>query len=345
MPIDKRYGLEGVGPDVQLGRRGPRLIVSSGVVAHRNSTDTAYARSQGATPIVGADLVTKDYVDGKLGALPSLDAYDSVGGGTVAGAPSWSDVPLGANRQIDAEFTHVPPSPLFIFNGTSGTKVLVTGRITVTPPGAAVIRGRIMLDTGAGFAEVTGSRGSTEVQVASGEGEVIVTAILTLSSGDRVKIQAQQTNLAGSGLFIINSSGIVAIALENPAGAAAGNVARLLDNRGSPTATGAVAMGGLADFTLAAGAGYVSMQFLRVVTASGTCANANVQFFRDAARTVQVYSALNKNPSTQYTDRNPAALLGDDGADLELDTLYGRITKNDTGTATFEIEAVLWGES
>jgi len=344
--MSKNYGQTGVASDVALGKGGPRVKDSSGVVQHRNSVDSAFARTQGATPVAGDDLTTKDYVDGKLGALPSMDAYDSAGGTSVTAAPGWTDIPLGTNRQIDtAQFTHATPAPDFTWVGVSGTKVLVIGRITMTPPGAATARGRIMVNSGAGFAEVIGARGSTYISAAAGEGEVVVTAILTLNNGDTVKIQGQHTNITGAATLIANSSGIEAFALENPAGAAAGNVARTFDNRGSPIVTGAVGPAGQADFTIAAGAGYVTSQFLRVVTGTGVCADANVQFFRDSLRTVQVYSALNKDPSTQYTDRNPATLMGDDGSALELDTLYGRITKNDAGTATFEIEAVLWGES
>jgi len=343
--MSKNYGQTGVASDVALGKGGPRVKNDSGVVQHRNSVDTAFARSQGATPVAGDDFTTKDYVDGKLGALPSMDAYDSAGGTAIAVA-AWTDVPLGTNRQIDtAQFTHSVPAADFTWVGVSGTKVLVLGRITATvSAGATTMRGRIMVDSGAGFVEATGARASGDIAAGS-EDSVYPQAILTLNNGDRVKIQADHTNATAVAALVINSSGINAAALENPAGAAAGNVARTFDNRGSPVVTGAVGPAGQADFTIAAGAGYVAQQFLRVVTATGTCANANVQFFRDSARTDEVYSALNKDPSTQYTDRNPATLMGDDGSALQSDTLYGRITKNDAGTATFEIEAVLWGES
>ena len=97
------------------------------------------------------------------------------------------------------------------------------------------------------------------------------------------------------------------------------------------------------DFTFAAGAAYVTLLLLRVVTATGTCADATIQFFRDAARTDEIYDAENKDPSTQFTDRTPATMMGNDGTGLASNIMYGRITNNDAGAATFDVEAVLWG--
>ena len=135
---------------------------------------------------------------------------------------------------------------------------------------------------------------------------------------------------------IANSSGT--------GGSTSGIIREKLDTRGSATTTGtATGAGGTVDFTIAAGAAYVTMQFLRVTVATGTCADATVQFFRDAARTDEIYDAENQDPSTQFTDRNPATMVGNDGSALASNTLYGRITNNDAGDATFDVEVILWG--
>ena len=125
-----------------------------------------------------------------------------------------------------------------------------------------------------------------------------------------------------------------------------GIVRETFDNRGSATTTGSASgSGGTVDFTIAAGAAYVTMQYLRVKNASGTCADATIQFFRDAGRTDEIYDAQNKDTSTAngWVDRNPSTMMGDDGTGLASNIMYGRITNNDAGAATFDVEAVLWG--
>lgn len=120
----------------------------------------------------------------------------------------------------------------------------------------------------------------------------------------------------------------------------------LVDSFGTPLVTGnATASGGTVDFTIVAGSTATVravLQHLRLV-ANGTCADATIQFFRDAARTVEVYSAFGVDPSTEFVDRTPATLRGDDGTALESGTVYGRITNNDAGDSTFDVEVELWG--
>jgi hypothetical protein len=43
-------------------------------------------------------------------------------------------------------------------------------------------------------------------------------------------------------------------------------------------------------------------------------------------------------------DRNPATMMGDDGSALASNTMYGRITNNDAGAATFDVELVFWSD-
>jgi hypothetical protein len=112
------------------------------------------------------------------------------------------------------------------------------------------------------------------------------------------------------------------------------------DNRGDALTTGsATASGGTVDFDFDVVVSYGEMKFLRVVTADAT-----VQFFRDSGRTDEIYDAENVDPSTQYTDRNPATMMGNDGSNLASNTMYGRITNNDAGAATFDVELVFWAD-
>ena len=332
--MSKNYGLTGIASDAQLGKGGPRVKNDSGVVQHRNSVDSAFARTQGATPVVGDDLTTKDYVDGKLGALPSLDTYDSAGGGSVTVAPAWSDIAFDTNRQIDtAQFTHVtsPASPDFTWVGVSGTKVLVIGRITVSPPGQATVRGRIMINTGAAFTEVAGSRASTEISTSTGEGEVVVFAILTLNNGDRVKIQAQHTNITASATTIANSSGIQAFALEAPA-SGTGNT---FDNRGSPITSPAAAPAGTADFTVPLGLPSGSATWFKLVSVTGSV-GGNIKIYSDVARTKLIYEA--NFTTTEHIEGTPWSSIADDATDLESDTLYCTVRNDGSLTSTYTMQ-------
>lgn len=160
-------------------------------------------------------------------------------------------------------------------------------------------------------------------------------AVLVTATGEAATtitwlVQFRTTNTITSG-GVVSTTGIVR---------------ETFDNRGAATTTGsATGIGDTVDFTIAAGAAYVSMQFLRVTTATGTCNDATIQFFRDAARTDEIYDAENKDTGTGngWVDRNVAAMLGDDGSGLATNTMYGRITRHDAGTATFDVEAILWG--
>jgi hypothetical protein len=59
----KRYGVTGIGGNVELGKAGPRIKDSSGVIEHRNAADSAYAITRGAHPVGDNDLVTKRYLE------------------------------------------------------------------------------------------------------------------------------------------------------------------------------------------------------------------------------------------------------------------------------------------
>lgn len=107
--------------------------------------------------------------------------------------------------------------------------------------------------------------------------------------------------------------------------------------------TGTVAPAGTADFSIADVCTDGKLLFLRVVATGALSDNVKVQLFRDAARTVEIYAVVGVDPSTQFTDRNPATLMGDDGATLENRTIYGRLTNNAASGDDFEIEAVVEG--
>ncbi len=59
----KRYGVTGIGGNVELGKGGPRIKDSSGVIEHRNAADDGYVIARGDHPVGDNDLVTKRYLE------------------------------------------------------------------------------------------------------------------------------------------------------------------------------------------------------------------------------------------------------------------------------------------
>jgi len=116
------------------------------------------------------------------------------------------------------------------------------------------------------------------------------------------------------------------------------------DNRGAPISTGSIAGAGSADFETNVSASYGEMKFLRVSATAGASTDVNIIGYRDVGRTDEIYRSDTKDPTTQFTDRVPATLVGDDGTALESNTVYWTI-ENDAGTAvTLDFELVFWSD-
>ncbi|MCP4674364.1 MAG: hypothetical protein GY854_02365 [Deltaproteobacteria bacterium] len=58
----KSFDMNGIGPNVQVGKGGPRVKNSSGVLELRNAADDGYAVGRGAPPINENDFVTLKYL-------------------------------------------------------------------------------------------------------------------------------------------------------------------------------------------------------------------------------------------------------------------------------------------
>lgn len=109
---NKQFGLAGIGPDVQLGKAGPRLVQTAGVFQAKDALAAALARFQAAEPVSNADLTTKLYVDSAISLVQTeLNTTQAALGLTPSGAlPVWSGVNyvggtttlLGAITTLDA---------------------------------------------------------------------------------------------------------------------------------------------------------------------------------------------------------------------------------------------------
>lgn len=65
----KKFGLTGIGSDVQFGKRGSRFKNEDGKFQARDLQDAQFVRISAADPIEDQDLVTKRYVEGLVGDI------------------------------------------------------------------------------------------------------------------------------------------------------------------------------------------------------------------------------------------------------------------------------------
>lgn len=65
MADQKNYGLSGIGENVEIGKKGPKLKNNNGVIEHTNNDGSDFAIVRGADPVGENDLVTKKYLESK----------------------------------------------------------------------------------------------------------------------------------------------------------------------------------------------------------------------------------------------------------------------------------------
>lgn len=63
MSDHKNYGQSGIGPNVEIGKKGPRVKNNSDVIEHRNNADDDFVVTRGAPPVGDNDYVTKKYLE------------------------------------------------------------------------------------------------------------------------------------------------------------------------------------------------------------------------------------------------------------------------------------------
>lgn len=81
----KNFGIKGIGDDVQLGKRGPRVIVSGSTVQFRNAANSAYENVEFLDPTAPDHGATKRYVDA---VASGLDLKASVVAATTGALPA-----------------------------------------------------------------------------------------------------------------------------------------------------------------------------------------------------------------------------------------------------------------
>jgi hypothetical protein len=78
--MSKHYGIDGVGTIVELGKGGPKVKNSSGVIEARNAADNAYAIVRGASPVGSDDLTTRSFVEAGFKFSDSAPSYGFIPG-------------------------------------------------------------------------------------------------------------------------------------------------------------------------------------------------------------------------------------------------------------------------
>jgi len=85
---EKQFGQDGIGPNLQYGKGGPRIKDNGGVFEMTNAADSALVITRGADPVGDNDYVTKRVFDqGGLGTLPVRGQIDggAIPVSTIAG--------------------------------------------------------------------------------------------------------------------------------------------------------------------------------------------------------------------------------------------------------------------
>lgn len=68
--MSKNYHLDGIGLNVEIGKRGPRIKGDySGAIDHRNQADDAFVIVRGDHPVGDNDLVTKQYLETRANVI------------------------------------------------------------------------------------------------------------------------------------------------------------------------------------------------------------------------------------------------------------------------------------
>lgn len=147
-----------------------------------------------------------------------FDGYDSAGG--LNFSSGWADIPLNGERKKTSGITHSGSSAEITIS-EAGTYVIL-GRVGYYQNGGngrSIAQMRILLDTGSGFAELAGSQGyGYSRNDGSGEGGMEAFAILDLSSGYKLKLQANRYSGAGVLITIANGSSLLLFTTKGPRG-------------------------------------------------------------------------------------------------------------------------------
>jgi hypothetical protein len=156
---------------------------SGDINAYVNGNGDALFNSISATTLYG------DGSNLTLTPTEYFNAYDSAGGTTTNTTNIWVDIPLDTQRISGIDFSHtlnsaeitILNSGIYLIIGTCGTNAGSNQRTQS--------ESRLVVDDGSGYTEVGGTKGEIYNRTTNYGGSSSFTAPLTLSSGDKIKMQ------------------------------------------------------------------------------------------------------------------------------------------------------------
>ncbi len=126
------FGLKGVGSDLQLGKKNPRVKVSGGLVQFRNAADDAYVNVEVLDPTSGQHAATKGYVDA---VASGLDLKGSVRVATQANSTFAGAGGPGVGRTLTSLTTALSENIIDGVTLVVGERVLVKAESTASDNG------------------------------------------------------------------------------------------------------------------------------------------------------------------------------------------------------------------
>lgn len=150
-----------------------------------------------------------------------FNAYDNIGGTSANVTGIWVDIPLNTQRFADVDFTHstITNNQEVTIN-TDGTYLVMGLTSTIGGVGnnRSEAQSRLMLNTGSGFVQVNGTIGEMYVRQRDYGSTASFVTPLTLSAGDKLKMQFRRTQGGTSVQLVGGASSLTIVNIKGPKG-------------------------------------------------------------------------------------------------------------------------------
>lgn len=165
-------------------------------------------------------------VDVSLSALTTqsikyFNGYDNGGGTTASITNTWVDIPLDTQRFADSDYSHsVVTNNQEVTIQTDGTYLLL-GNVGTKASGSnkrSQGESRLVLDNGGGYVQVDGTIGQLYNRQSNFGASASFVTPLTLSAGDKVKLQYRRVTGSAPLVLQSNSSALTIVNIKGPKG-------------------------------------------------------------------------------------------------------------------------------
>ena len=190
MSTFKQLNQQGVSGDLQLGRRGPRVIVSGGTVRFRNAADNAYTNVEVLDPTAPDHAATKRYVDAVANGLDLKASVRAATTTVLPNNPTYANGAAGVGATLTADSN-------VAFAAVDGVTLVLNDRLLVKNQATAAHNGIYTLTTVGSGSEPWVLTRATDADQASTE----------VSAGMFTFVEEGTTNL-GRGYVLITANPI-----------------------------------------------------------------------------------------------------------------------------------------